>query len=82
MKFASAKTLRMAALVAQWRAPAEVKAQIKAARMSRTVETIEPLIRTFVTPQELKTLAKRGCIHFVDFPEKRSASLRCSEETN
>lgn len=76
MKRISSKTIRMAALVAQWRAPEPERAEIKAARLNRTVDSIEPLIRRYVTADELSKIMKRGCVHSVDFPEKRDRSLR------
>ena len=76
MKHVSMRTLRMAALVAQWRAPAAESVEIKAARLTRTVDRIEPLIRRYVSADELALINKRGCIHSVDFPEKRDRDLR------
>lgn len=79
MRPITVKTIRAAALVAQWRAPAAEKAQIKAARLSKRAESIEPLIRRFVTDAELRAIQKRGCAHSVDFPEKRDRTLRRDE---
>jgi hypothetical protein len=76
LKPISTKTLRGAALVAQWRAPDVDRQTIKAARLARCVETVEPLIRRYVTAAELQAIQKRGCVHSADFPEKRDASLR------
>lgn len=76
MKPISTKTLRGAALVAQWRAPDVDRQTIKAARLARRVEAVEPLIRRYVTAAELQAIQKRGCVHSVDFPEKRNVSLR------
>lgn len=76
MKRISSKTLRMAALVAQWRAPEPERTEIKAARLNRTVDNIEALIRRYVTADELAKIMRRGCVHSVDFPEKRDRSLR------
>lgn len=79
MKLISVKTIRAAALVAQWRASPAEKAEIKAARLAKRAESIEPLIRRFVTEAELRAIQKRGCVHSVDFPEKRDRSLRQDE---
>lgn len=76
MKPISGKTLKSAALVAQWRAGEGEAAIIKEARLSRRVETVEALIRRFVTEAEMRAIQRRGCIHSVDFPEKRDRSLR------
>lgn len=76
MRRISPKTIRMAALVAQWRAPHAERAEIKAARLAKRAESIEPLIRRYVTASELMAIEKRGCVHSVDFPEKRDHSLR------
>jgi hypothetical protein len=76
MKRISTKTIRMAALVAQWRAPEAERIEIKAARLARRAESIEALIRRYVTTDELAAIQRRGCVHSVDFPEKRDRSLR------
>ena len=79
MKPITTKTLRAAALVAQWRAVGADKEMIKAARLAKRAETLEPLIRRFVSEPELRAIQKRGCVHSVDFPEKRDRSLRRGE---
>lgn len=76
MRTVTPKTIRMAALVAQWRAPEAERAEIRAARLQKRAESIEPLIRRYVTADELVMIQKRGCIHSADFPEKRDRSLR------
>ena len=79
MRPLSIKTLRQGALLAQWRASAVDKPTIKAARLRRRVEDVEPLIRRFVKESELRTIQARGCVHSVDFPEKRNRALRRDE---
>lgn len=73
------RIMKMAAQVAQWRAPEPDKSAIKAARLERRVESISQLIHKYVSAEDLSKLKKRGCIHTVDFPEKRDASLRNGE---
>lgn len=73
------RIMKMAAQVAQWRAPDPDKSAIKAARLERRVESISQLIHKYVTADDLSKLKKRGCIHTVDFPEKRDHSLRNGE---
>lgn len=73
------RILKMAAQVAQWRAPDPDKSAIKAARLERRVESISQLIHKYISTDDLSKLKKRGCIHTVDFPEKRDHSLRNGE---
>lgn len=75
----SVRVMKMAAQVAQWRACEPDKSTIKCARLERRVESISQLIHKYVTADDLSKLKKRGCIHSVDFPEKRDASLRNGE---
>lgn len=75
----SGKTSRDAAKLAQWRAPEPDKGVIKAARKSGRVDMIEGLVRRYVSADDLRKIRKRGCLHSVDFPEKRDRSLRNGE---
>ncbi|WP_212525866.1 hypothetical protein [Actibacterium sp. MT2.3-13A] len=72
----SLKTLIGAAKVAQWRASGADYHAIKSARLDRRVDQIEPIIRRYVSDDELRNIRKRGCVHSVDFPEKRDPALR------
>lgn len=74
------KILRDAAKLAQWRAPEPDKAAIKAARLSKRIETVAHLVRRYVSEDDMRKLRKRGCLHSVDFPEKRNKVLRTGEE--
>ena len=68
--------LRDAAKLAQFRASGRDKAAIKAARSERRADTITDLIERYVSAADMRKLKKRGCLHSVDFPEKRDQSLR------
>lgn len=74
------KLMRDAAKLAQWRAPEPDKGAIKAARMNKRVESVTELVRKYVSDADMRKLRKRGCLHTVDFPEKRDRSLRTGEE--
>ena len=76
---ARSKVMRSAALLAQWRAPEPYKAVIKSARKGKRVESITALIMRFVTHEDLRKIKRRGCLHAVDFPEKRDLALRTGE---
>jgi len=70
------KVMRDAAKLAQWRAPEPEKGRIKAARLARRVEEVADVIRRYVSEADMRKLRKRGCLHSVDFPEKRGRALR------
>lgn len=72
----SLKTLIGAAKVAQWRATGVDYHAIKNARLDRRVDQIESLIRKYVSDDDMRKIRKRGCVHSVDFPEKRDPALR------
>lgn len=72
----SPKVMSAAAKLAQWRAESGDLDQIKAARLGRRCESVWPLIRRYVTDDDLQKLRKRGCLHVADFPEKSNLSLR------
>lgn len=74
------KAMRDAAKLAQWRAPEPDKGAIKAARMNKRIEDVVSLIRRYVSEADMRKLRKRGCLHSVDFPEKRDRTLRTGEE--
>lgn len=74
------KVMRDAAKLAQWRAPEPDKGAIKAARLNRRVESVASIIRRYVSEADMRKLRKRGCLHSVDFPEKRNRSLRTGED--
>ena len=74
------KMMRSAALLAQWRAPEPEKSAIKAARMDKALARVDHLVRRYVTDEDFRKLRKRGCLHSVDFPEKRNRALRAEEE--
>ena len=65
-----------AAKLAQWRAEGADFLSIKEARKAKRAEYIMPLIRKYVSPDDFSKIRKRGCLHSVDFPEKRDRSLR------
>jgi hypothetical protein len=68
--------LRDAAKLAQWRAPEPDKGAIKAARKAKRIEAVEALVRRYVSEADMRTIRRRGCLHSVDFPEKRDRALR------
>lgn len=72
----NSKVMRGAAMVAQWRATGADFIAIKSARKERRVEEIAPIVRRYVSDEELRKIRKRGCVHSVDFPEKRDRTLR------
>lgn len=66
------KTLAAAAKLAQWRAPYNEAATIKAARKARRTEAVIGLIRRYVLQADIDKIKRRGCLHSADFPEKRN----------
>lgn len=73
------KVLAAASKLAQWRATPGDKAILKEARKGRQIERVEGMIRRYVTAEEFQKIRKRGCLHSVDFPEKRDRNLRNGE---
>ena len=73
------KIMRDAAKLAQWRAPEPDKSTIKAARMNKRIAAVADLVRTYVSEADMRKLRQRGCLHSVDFPEKRDRTLRNGE---
>jgi hypothetical protein len=74
------KVMRDAAKLAQWRAPEPDKAAIKEARKAKRIESVAGLVRKYVSEEDMRKLRKRGCLHSVDFPEKRDRAARAGEE--
>lgn len=66
------KTLSASAKLAQWRATDADARQIKAARKARKTESVIGLIRRYVPQADIDKIKRRGCLHSVDFPEKRN----------